>query len=98
MHSYTPKKPPIIYGDTRNLRMAPHNAMYSHYFEHLKMAKIPVPVAKEEAVSNFKRPVTLGQLDNSSQGSPTTRQFSVLLPVDFSKLILPWAVLQADAE
>ena len=51
VHSYTPKLAPIIYGDTRNLRMAPHNAMYSHFIEHLKMAKIPLLV--DESVSNF---------------------------------------------
>ena len=28
VHSYTPQYPPIVYGDTRNLRMAPHNASY----------------------------------------------------------------------
>lgn len=35
IHSYTPEAPPIVYGDTRNLRIAPHNAMYGHYLEHL---------------------------------------------------------------
>ena len=38
VHSYTPKMPPIIYGDTRNLKLAPLNVMYSHFLEHLKMA------------------------------------------------------------
>jgi len=28
MHSYTVMSPPVIYGDTRSLTMAPHNASY----------------------------------------------------------------------
>ena len=28
VHCYTTDLPPIVYGDTRNLRMAPHNASY----------------------------------------------------------------------
>ena len=28
VHSYTPNFAPVVYGDTRNLRMAPHNASY----------------------------------------------------------------------
>lgn len=29
IYSYTPNFPPIVYGDTRNLKMAPHNATYT---------------------------------------------------------------------
>ena len=28
VHCYTPNLSPVVYGDTRNLRMAPHNASY----------------------------------------------------------------------
>ena len=41
VHSFIPGYPPIVYGDTRNLRMAPHNAMYAHLPEHLSRAGIP---------------------------------------------------------
>ena len=29
IYSYTSNFPPIVYGDTRNLKMAPHNASYT---------------------------------------------------------------------
>jgi len=32
--------PPIIYGDTRNLTMAPHNTSYFEIMNHLKEADI----------------------------------------------------------
>ena len=35
VHSYTANSQPIVYGDTRNLRMAPHNAHYKGMLEHL---------------------------------------------------------------
>ena len=35
IHSYNPNNPPIIYGDTRNLRLGPHNASYGHFHDHL---------------------------------------------------------------
>lgn len=49
VHSYTPSFPPIVYGDTRNLRMAPHNASYPYMPEHLKRANIKFEMAFTEA-------------------------------------------------
>lgn len=40
VHSYTPLYPPIVYGDTRNLRLGPHNASYEKLPEHLTRASI----------------------------------------------------------
>jgi hypothetical protein len=35
VHSYTANLAPIVYGDTRNLRMAPHNSTYPNFSQHL---------------------------------------------------------------
>lgn len=40
VHSYTPLYPPVVYGDTRNLRLAPHNASYEKLPELLVRAGI----------------------------------------------------------
>ena len=40
VHCYTPNLPPVVYGDTRNLRMAPHNASYPLLTQHLHRAGI----------------------------------------------------------
>ena len=40
VHCYTPNFCPIVYGDTRNLRMAPHNVYYQRLEEHLNQAEI----------------------------------------------------------
>lgn len=40
VHSYNPNHPPIIYGDTRNLRLGPHNVYYGHFHDHLQNANI----------------------------------------------------------
>jgi len=40
VNCYTPSYPPIVYGDTRNLRMGPHNAAYEKLTEHLVRAGI----------------------------------------------------------
>ena len=40
IHSYTQLAPPIIYGDTRNLIMAPHNTSYFELLSHLRAADI----------------------------------------------------------
>lgn len=40
IHSFTQMAPPIIYGDTRNLTMAPHNVSYLELNNHLRAADI----------------------------------------------------------
>ena len=35
IHSYCTNLAPIVYGDTRNLRVAPHNASYPNFIQHL---------------------------------------------------------------
>ena len=55
VHCYTPNSAPIVYGDTRNLRMAPHNASYPMMTEHLKKANIKFerPLNEKDAVSDW---------------------------------------------
>ena len=40
VYSYTQLAPPVIYGDTRTLIMAPHNASYFELLSHLRAADI----------------------------------------------------------
>lgn len=40
IHSFTQMAAPIIYGDTRNLIMAPHNTSYFELLSHLRAADI----------------------------------------------------------
>lgn len=40
VQSFTQLAPPIIYGDTRNLIMAPHNTSYFELMAHLRAADI----------------------------------------------------------
>ena len=77
VHCYTPNSAPIVYGDTRNLRMAPHNASYPMMTEHLKKANIKFerPLNEKDAVSdwfteqinNFRRPVIFAKGDRSDR-------------------------------
>lgn len=66
VHSYTPMFSPIVYGDTRSLRMAPHNANYGHFVDHLRRAniKFELPQGKEtpsdwftEQINSFRSPM-----------------------------------------
>lgn len=71
VYSYTPTLSPIVYGDTRSLRMAPHNASYPNLPEHLKRAYIKFELSlgeKEkhsdwftEQVSCFSKPILMAQ-------------------------------------
>lgn len=48
VYSYTAICPPIIYGDTRNLLMAPHNTAYFELQNHLKNADIVfIPIGSQ---------------------------------------------------
>jgi len=40
VYSYTQLSSPIIYGDTRNLTIAPHNVSYYELANHLKAADL----------------------------------------------------------
>ena len=48
VHSYTTNLGPIVYGDTRNLRLGPHNAFYSKMADHLKRANVRFEIAQNE--------------------------------------------------
>ena len=81
VHSYTHKHPPIVYGDTRNLRMAPHNVMYSNLPNHLVSANIKYEVPSDKnsdwfdrAINNFRTPLLLGhEKDVSPTGVNSSR-------------------------
>ena len=75
--------PPVIFGDTRSLTLAPHNASYLDLEKHLKIAGINVmskTTKIEERISAFARPFLM-----------RVPKQSVLLqpPTDFMKMALP---------
>lgn len=80
VHSYTPLYPPIVYGDTRNLRLAPHNASYDKLGEHLVRAGIKFEGRVDEAgnkvqnsdwfveaINNFRKPVIMAKSNKSER-------------------------------
>ena len=81
----------MVYGDTRNLRMAPHNAHYSLMLEHLRRANVKFESSDQqwfaEQVNNFRRPINLSRND--------LPQESILPAVDFSKMVLPQGMTDA---
>lgn len=104
MHTYTPFYPPIVYGDTRNLRLAPHNAAYDKFHEHLVGAGIKFEMGSEdpskpqqlsdwfiEAINNFRKPVLMAKSNKSDRAdSKTNKSFNLISSVDFNKVVLPW--------
>ena len=77
----------MIYGDTRNLTMAPHNAAYFELPSHLRAADIPFvapgqPAGKsQDTVHNFAKPILQAGLSSSC--------FTLMQPVDFMRMSLP---------
>lgn len=82
VYSYTQIAPPVIFGDTRSLVLAPHNASYPELSTHLKDAGINYKLATglETRLSGFSKALLMR----------VPRQAISLLPViDFMKMALP---------
>jgi len=76
VHSYTPTFGPIVYGDTRSLRMAPHNANYPNFADHLRRANIKFELPNEkdaqpewfvEQINSFRSPMQMAKGDSKSE-------------------------------
>ena len=76
--SYTSFCAPIIYGDTRNIVMAPHNTAYTELAA--KVTASNININNEGNLHLFKIPLSL----QSNQ-----KNYSVMNPADFIKLSLP---------
>lgn len=64
VYSYTHASPPVIFGDTRSLMLAPHNASYPDLAVQLREAgiNIKLPQKSESAddrTSNFAKPILM---------------------------------------
>lgn len=90
-YTYSQMCPPIVFGDTRNLAIAPHNASYFEMMNHLRAADIGFvqPGAQvalnvknqvAESIHNFSQPIAMSGLGQC---------FSLMQPIDFMKLSLP---------
>ena len=80
VYSYTQIGSPVIYGDTRSLTLAPHNASYPGLVKSLNDAGIETDKAKEGRLGYFARPILMRVPKQS---------ITLQLPVDFMKLSLP---------
>lgn len=67
VHAYVPSQAPIVYGDTRSLKLAPHNANYPTFLEHLRRASVLFEIPKEkmsdwftEQINCFSNPLLMG--------------------------------------
>ena len=60
VHSYTHMGPPVVFGDTRSLTMAPHNAGYPELKDHLMKAGLNVTTENVVTrVQNFGKPILM---------------------------------------
>lgn len=99
IYSYTQLAPPIIYGDTRNLIMAPHNTSYFELLSHLRAADIMfIPPITGSTPSTFQPSVTAKAMvaeNIHNFAKPiiltgfSSSCYSLMQPVDFMKLSLP---------
>ncbi len=104
VHSYTPGFPPIIYGDTRSLRLAPHNASYNMMPLHLQRAGIRFDITEgkqpdwfSENINNFKKPVTFATRERAESSDASGNH--TLLPLqDFNKMVLPNSMQDSPAQ
>ena len=83
IYSYTQQSPPVIYGDTRSLQLAPHNASYPELNNTLREAGMNVrenPQMLEQRLSYFSKPLLMR----------VPRQALSLIPaLEFMKMSLP---------
>ena len=82
--SYTHLSPPVIYGDTRSLQLAPHNASYPELANQLREAGINWrqgdSAVQEQRLSHFTKPLLMR----------VPRQALSLIPaLEFMKMALP---------
>ena len=58
VYSYTTTTPPVVFGDTRSLVLAPHNASYPELVNKLKEAGIIVKQG-DDKTGNFAKPILM---------------------------------------
>eukprot|EP00347_Sterkiella_histriomuscorum_P018435 403345520 len=91
VNTYTQMCQPIIYGDSRNLTMAPHNTSYFEMMNHLRAADIGF-VSPGQQVSNSIKQTVMENIHNFSKPivmSGLGQCYILMQPVDFMKLSLP---------
>lgn len=80
--SYTQLSPPVIYGDTRSLQLAPHNASYPELKNTLGEAGLNwrEPTMLEQRLSHFSKPLLM---------RVPRQAISLIQALDFMKMALP---------
>jgi hypothetical protein len=93
--SFTRGLPPVVYGDTRNLRLGPHNASYPGMLEHFKRAGLKIENQAIDKLSDWFKlslnhfKVPLGFSKNEDAEKEDKKVSSIVQPLDFSKFVLP---------
>jgi hypothetical protein len=77
VYCYSGNSLPILFGDNKNIIMAPHNVGYKELIDHLKAAKIPVNISY---VKNFSKPILVND---------DKINFCLLDEAEFFKLAMP---------
>ncbi len=81
VHSYSHLGSPIVYGDTRNLCIAPHNAGYTEFTEVLARGGINLSVSNlTQRVLSFMNPYLM---------HVPKQAVSFMQPLEFMRLSLP---------
>ena len=82
VYSYTHQCPPVVYGDTRSLQLAPHNASYPELSNTLRDAGIRMgdQAMQEARVSHFSKPLLM---------RVPRQSLSLIPPLEFMKMALP---------
>lgn len=83
IYSYTQGQT-FMFGDNRNLQLAPFNAGYTQLEQHIRDAGLSADVAK---FNSFKSPI---------QSKQDLAAFSILPPEDFSRCQLPSSFVESD--
>lgn len=82
VYSYTNTSPPVVFGDTRSLMMAPHNASYPDLAVQLNLAGINLTTKKgeEDRTTYFAKPILM---------RVTKQSISIQQPIEYMKMSLP---------
>lgn len=82
IYAYTQISPPVIYGDTRSLQLAPHNASYPELQNTLREAGINFRESTllEQRLSNFSKPLLM---------RVPRQALSIIPALEFMKMALP---------
>jgi hypothetical protein len=82
VYSFTSSTPPVVFGDTRSLVLAPHNASYPELVNKLKEAGIVIKPG-DDKTGNFSKPTLMKVSKQSTSLQQPTEYMKMSLPKKF---------------